>query len=42
MINPNPHGYGILENGNKYCMTDTENVLKIKNALQNISANFLV
>jgi hypothetical protein len=23
-------------------MTDTENVLKIKNALQNISANFFV
>jgi hypothetical protein len=30
----------ILENGKKFCMTET--VLKIKNASQNISANFLV
>jgi hypothetical protein len=27
-------------NGNKSFMTDTENVLKIKNASQNISDNF--
>jgi hypothetical protein len=32
----------ILENGNKSCMTETENLLKIKNTLQNISANFFV
>jgi hypothetical protein len=41
-FNPNPHGYGILENGNKSCMTDIENVLKIENASQNISADFFV
>jgi hypothetical protein len=31
-----------FENRNKFCMTDTDFVLKIKNASQNISANFLV
>jgi hypothetical protein len=30
------------KNGNKFCMTETDFVLKTKNASQNISANFLV
>jgi hypothetical protein len=32
----------LYKNGNKSCITGTENLLKIKNASQNISANFFV
>jgi hypothetical protein len=31
-----------FEFGNKFCMTEADFVLKIKNASQNISANFFV